>query len=197
MESTSGQYDFGARQYDPATGAFTSLDTVMGQAQNPVSLNRYLYAHANPLVLIDLDGHRATEYDGGSGRYQNAVADARAAVTAARTALNSARATYSRTAAAASLARGRLSQLCPLSFCRDVQDRAEWRQSHLDAYAAAVTLRDQARARYDAAASAYRSAEAHLRDAQAQVSRRSRTPGGKAANSGGGPDDRGGGRSAV
>ena len=81
--------------------------------------------------------------------------------------------------------------------CRDVQDRADWRQSRLDAYAAAVTIRDQARARYDAAASAYRSAEAHLRDAQAQVSRRSRTPGGKAANSGGGPDDRGGGRSAV
>lgn len=28
----------------------------MGQAQNPLSLNRYLYALANPLVMIDPDG---------------------------------------------------------------------------------------------------------------------------------------------
>ncbi len=171
LESTSGQYDFGARQYDPAIGAFTSLDTVMGQAQNPLSLNRYLYAHANPGVLIDLDGHRATEYDGIGKRYENAVADARAAVTAARTALTAAASAYGWATAAANYARGRLSQLCPLSQCRDVQDRAEWRQSHLDAYAAAVTVRDAARARYDAAQSAYRSAEAHLRAAVAQVSR--------------------------
>ncbi len=174
MESTSGQYDFGARQYDPPIGAFTSLDKVMGQAQNPLSLNRYLYAHANPLVMIDLDGHRATEYDGGSGRYQNAVAEARAAVTAARTVLNAASSAYGWATAAANYARGRLSDPCPLSQCPGREDRADWRQSRLDAYAAAATIRDAARARYDAAASAYASAEAHLRAAVAQASRRSK-----------------------
>ena len=197
LESTSGQYDFGARQYDPAIGAFTSLDTVMGQAQNPLSLNRYLYALANPGVLIDPDGHMAIEYDGIGKRYENAVADARAAVTAARTVLNAAASAYGWATAAANYARGRLSDPCPLTQCPGREDRVDWRQSRLDAYTAAVTIRDAARARYDAAASAYASAEAHLRAAVAQLSKRSGTPGGRAANAGGGPDDRGGGRPAV
>jgi RHS repeat-associated protein len=63
LEPTSGQYDFGARQYDPAIAAFTSLDTVLGAAQNPLSLNRYLYVWANPEVMIDLDGHRVEQFD--------------------------------------------------------------------------------------------------------------------------------------
>jgi RHS repeat-associated protein len=63
LESTSGQYDFGARQHDPAIAAFTSLDTVMGSAQNPISLNSYLCGHANPEAMIDPDGHRAMELD--------------------------------------------------------------------------------------------------------------------------------------
>ena len=50
-------YDFVARAYDPALGAFTSFDSVRGQAQNPISLNRFLYAFANPESLIDPDGH--------------------------------------------------------------------------------------------------------------------------------------------
>ena len=62
LEATSGQYDFGARQYDPAIAAFTSLDTVLGKAANPISLNRYLYAHANPESMIDPDGHAACNY---------------------------------------------------------------------------------------------------------------------------------------
>jgi hypothetical protein len=47
-----------ARFYAPGLGAFTQLDTVMGQAQNPLSMNRYLYAHANPWTYVDPDGHR-------------------------------------------------------------------------------------------------------------------------------------------
>ena len=64
LEPTSGQYDFGARSYDPAIGAFTGLDSILGQAANPVSLNRYLYAWANPGSMIDPDGHAACRSTG-------------------------------------------------------------------------------------------------------------------------------------
>jgi hypothetical protein len=46
-----------ARFYSPGLGAFTQLDTVMGSAQNPLSMNRYLYAHANPWTYVDPTGH--------------------------------------------------------------------------------------------------------------------------------------------
>ncbi len=51
-------YDFGARAYDPDLGDFTSFDTVSGSALNPLTLNRYLYASANPATLVDPDGHQ-------------------------------------------------------------------------------------------------------------------------------------------
>ena len=54
---TSDLYDFGFRSYAPGLGAFTSLDDVMGSAQNPLTLNRFLYAQANPETLVDPDGH--------------------------------------------------------------------------------------------------------------------------------------------
>jgi RHS repeat-associated protein len=62
LESASGAtdlYDFSARSYDPTLGAFTSFDSVSGSAQNPLTLNRYLYANANPATLVDPDGHMA------------------------------------------------------------------------------------------------------------------------------------------
>jgi RHS repeat-associated protein len=66
LESAAGGtdlYDFGARSYDPDLGDFTSFDSVAGSAQNPLTLNRYLYAEANPATLVDPDGHRACGYD--------------------------------------------------------------------------------------------------------------------------------------
>ncbi len=57
-------YDAGARFYTPSLGTFTQLDTVAGQAQDPASLNRYLYAAANPATLIDPTGHKYCGPDG-------------------------------------------------------------------------------------------------------------------------------------
>jgi RHS repeat-associated protein len=62
LESADGStdlYDFQARSYDPSLGAFTSLDSVTGSTQNPLTLNRFLYANANPATLVDPDGHFA------------------------------------------------------------------------------------------------------------------------------------------
>jgi len=74
-------YDFGARSYARDLGVFTQLDSYSGSALNPISLNRFLYANANPATLIDPDGHAASvpyvlhlhrllfgHTDGGGGR---------------------------------------------------------------------------------------------------------------------------------
>jgi RHS repeat-associated protein len=69
-------YDMSARFYDPNLGAFTQLDSYAGQAQDPMSLNRYLYAAANPATLIDPDGHfyMAAEGLGGVGAVRTPTA---------------------------------------------------------------------------------------------------------------------------
>jgi hypothetical protein len=61
-----------ARDYAPATGTFTQLDSVQGTAANPLTMNRYLYVHANPATFIDPDGHakRGSPGGGGSGGLQ-------------------------------------------------------------------------------------------------------------------------------
>jgi RHS repeat-associated protein len=66
-DGTADLYDFSARSYDPSLGAFTSFDSVTGSAQNPLTLNRYLYANANPATLVDPDGHCSwNPFDGDS-----------------------------------------------------------------------------------------------------------------------------------
>ena len=56
-------YDAGARFYAPGLGTFTQLDSVAGKAQNPLSMNRFLYAEANPATLTDPTGHAACAFD--------------------------------------------------------------------------------------------------------------------------------------
>ncbi len=50
-------YDMSARFYAPGLGTFTQLDTYGGSVANPASLNRFLYAEANPATFIDPTGH--------------------------------------------------------------------------------------------------------------------------------------------
>jgi RHS repeat-associated protein len=79
LEYTSGSdaYDFDARSYLPDLGTFTSLDSVTGSAQNPLSLNRYLYAEANPATFIDPSGHcvkcQITNVDGAPDHQSDVV----------------------------------------------------------------------------------------------------------------------------
>jgi len=55
----TGLYYFKARYYDSDIGAFISQDSYLGQVDNPPSLHRYLYAHANPLTYVDPTGYEA------------------------------------------------------------------------------------------------------------------------------------------
>jgi RHS repeat-associated protein len=74
-------YDAGARFYAPSLGTFTQADTTAGSAQDPVSMNRYLYTAANPATLIDPDGHAYCGPDGilcgGGGTSHQTVAKPR------------------------------------------------------------------------------------------------------------------------
>jgi RHS repeat-associated protein len=58
-KATPPLYEMGARLYAPSMAAWTSLDTYPGSAQDPASMDRYLYAQGNPTTLIDPTGHKA------------------------------------------------------------------------------------------------------------------------------------------
>ena len=53
----SGLVDMDFRSYDPSAGRFTRADDVVGTLGSPVTLNRYLYANADPADYTDPDGH--------------------------------------------------------------------------------------------------------------------------------------------
>jgi RHS repeat-associated protein len=55
-DSASSQYYLRARYYNPANGLFNQLDPYAGNMQDPQSLHKYLYCHANPVNGIDMSG---------------------------------------------------------------------------------------------------------------------------------------------
>jgi RHS repeat-associated protein len=46
-----------ARYMNPDTGRFWSMDSFEGEAADPLSLHKYLYAHADPVSYVDPSGH--------------------------------------------------------------------------------------------------------------------------------------------
>ena len=56
-DSESGLYYLRARYMDPATGTFTQRDTYQGDVYDALSLHKYLYASANPVVYKDPSGN--------------------------------------------------------------------------------------------------------------------------------------------
>ena len=54
---TTGLYYLRARYMSPETGTFVSMDSYAGTLDNPVSLHKYLYADANPVMYVDPSGN--------------------------------------------------------------------------------------------------------------------------------------------
>jgi RHS repeat-associated protein len=55
-------YSMRARYYDPNAGRFLARDTWAYNFQNPVELNRYVYAMGNPVTYTDPSGYTVKEY---------------------------------------------------------------------------------------------------------------------------------------
>ena len=56
FDPNMGFYYLRARYMNPAIGRFTSMDTYAGSAGTPISLNKYVYANANPITYTDPSG---------------------------------------------------------------------------------------------------------------------------------------------
>jgi RHS repeat-associated protein len=57
FDSGLGQYNLRSRFYDPSSGRFTTMDTYEGSLQDPQSLHKYAYCHADPINYHDPSGH--------------------------------------------------------------------------------------------------------------------------------------------
>ena len=61
-------YDYGARQYDPAIGSFTSMDPL---AEKHYHINPYAYCAGNPVRYVDKDGNVVVDYIYDEAQEQN------------------------------------------------------------------------------------------------------------------------------
>ncbi|MCP4710180.1 MAG: RHS repeat-associated core domain-containing protein, partial [Planctomycetes bacterium] len=57
FDDETGFYYLRARYYDPGVGRFVTRDTWAGDPINPLSMNKYLYGNANPMLYVDPSGH--------------------------------------------------------------------------------------------------------------------------------------------
>jgi RHS repeat-associated protein len=58
FDSDLGFYYLRARYLNPNTGRFWTMDTDEGNNQDPLSLHKYLYCQANPVIGTDPSGHQ-------------------------------------------------------------------------------------------------------------------------------------------
>ena len=56
FDATTGQYDMGARNYDPATSRFSERDSYNGNSGIPQSQNKYAYVQGDPIDQSDPTG---------------------------------------------------------------------------------------------------------------------------------------------
>ena len=57
FDSATGLYHLRARDYDPSTGRFISMDEHPGSRTIPLTLNKYLYGNADPVNHVDPSGN--------------------------------------------------------------------------------------------------------------------------------------------
>ena len=57
-------YYLRARYVKPATGTFISADSYRGELSDPVTLHKYLYANANPVMMVDPSGYSSKSREG-------------------------------------------------------------------------------------------------------------------------------------
>ncbi len=57
FDANTGFYYLRARYMNPSTGTFISMDSYQGSIFDPVSLHKYLYANANPVMFTDPTGY--------------------------------------------------------------------------------------------------------------------------------------------
>jgi RHS repeat-associated protein len=65
-----------AREYNPYTGRFNSVDIIKGNIHKPFSLNEYIYCGNNPQTYIDLTGLEQVVISGGIYSNEKREADA-------------------------------------------------------------------------------------------------------------------------
>ncbi|HZK00195.1 MAG TPA: polymorphic toxin type 37 domain-containing protein, partial [Tissierellaceae bacterium] len=59
FNGTTGLYYLRARYMNPSTGTFISMDKYQGTINDPISLHKYLYANANPVMYTDPTGYNS------------------------------------------------------------------------------------------------------------------------------------------
>ena len=57
FDANTGFYYLRARYMNPSTGTFISMDSYAGSVFDPMSLHKYQYAHANPVMNSDPTGY--------------------------------------------------------------------------------------------------------------------------------------------
>ena len=57
MTDDTGMVNLRARWYDPGTGRFLTKDSWSGDYENPITLGKWLYANANPVMYTDPTGN--------------------------------------------------------------------------------------------------------------------------------------------
>ena len=78
-QNNTGSNDLGliymnARYYLPEVGRFVSADTIVPEAEEPQSYNRYAYANNSPVNFTDPTGHCTNNYEAGSADMDTCVA---------------------------------------------------------------------------------------------------------------------------